>query len=220
MVLWALESLHGLVFSDLILVALDEHRQSIERELHKLLQLGVKTLYRRGVSDGQLCSALEARNFLDTEEDLLILGADTYVVSPLGQDIQKKRCDCKGILSVADVPGDRWSFARAHASGRVVEVAEKRRISHHACTGLYYFSHAREFVRAAEQIVRLDMRVRGEFYVIQVYDAYIQRGWYVSLSPGHMWDMGTPEALETFLCNVPETPGNLVDVLATQPRSG
>ena len=97
------------------------------------------------------------------------------------------------------MPGDRWSFARTGASGAVVEVAEKVRISNHASTGLYYFSSGREFVTAAQTIVSKQQQIRGEYYVMPVYQEYIDRGWEVRLSQAdEMWDMGTPDALRQF----------------------
>ena len=74
-------------------------------------------------------------------------------------------------------PGDRWSFARTDASGRVVEVAEKRRISELASTGLYYFSHADELVATAREMFANGETTRGEYYVMPVYQKYIARGW-------------------------------------------
>ncbi len=125
--------------------------------------------------------------------------SDTYVVSNLGQDIAERQPDSRGIISVTDMPGDNWSFARIDKTGQVVEVAEKVRISDYASTGLYYFTSGREFVEAADEMIRNVERTQGEYYVMSVYEKYIQRRWRVEISPAtEMWDMGTPEALAQF----------------------
>ncbi len=47
--------------------------------------------------------------------------------------------------------------------------------------------------------VRNGEKTRGEYFVISVYQKYIQRGWRVGICPAtEMWDMGTPEALAQF----------------------
>ena len=97
------------------------------------------------------------------------------------------------------MPGDRWSFARTDESGRVVEVTEKVRISEHASTGIYYFANGHQLVAIADEMIAHNERTRGEFYVMPVYQKYFERGWRVEISEASaMWDMGTPEALETF----------------------
>jgi len=78
-------------------------------------------------------------------------------------------------------------------------VAEKVRISDHASTGLYYFSSGREFVQVAEKMIANQEKTRGEYYVIPVYQKYVQQDWRVDISVANeVWDMGTPESLESF----------------------
>lgn len=213
MLMWALESLRGLHFSELVLVALERDRKLIEKNLREVLEIS-SVAYRGELSDGQLSSALDARSHLRDGEDLLILGCDTYVVSDLGQDIRNRPSNCAGILSVAPMKGERWSFARIDSAGCAVEVAEKRRISDHACTGMYYFSEGRSFLNAADDVLRHGERLKGEFYMIQVYDELIRRGEIVLVSHAQMRDMGTPQALSEFLCDVPDAANDIVTHLS------
>lgn len=198
---WALRSLDGLAYRRIVFVAL------AEQEAH----FGVTSLARRyagdraevvlldEVAEGQLCSVLAARDYFDHDEDVLIASSDTYVRSNLARDIARCGPACHGLISVIDLPGDRWSFARTDESGAVVEVAEKVRISDHASTGLYYFAQGRRFVETAEAMIANQEKTRGEYYVIPVYQKYIDRGLGVELSVAQtMWDMGTPEALAAF----------------------
>ena len=128
---WALRSLDGLAYSRIVFVVL------AQEEAH----FGVTALVRRYAGDhaavvlldevtqGQLCSVLAARDYLDGDGGVLIASSDTYVRTDLARDIARCRSMCHGLISVADLPGDRWSFARTDESGAVVEVAEKVRIS-------------------------------------------------------------------------------------------
>lgn len=207
MVAWALESISDLLSgARLIFVVLKEHEERYR--LNDLLRSlsgaasEVELVMLDDVTEGQLSTVMSAVDRIDLKRDLLVASCDTYVVSQLANDIQERPDRCKGIISVADMPGDRWSFAQTDEDGRVVRVAEKERISNHASTGLYYFSSTQEFVTIANEMISNNEKTRGEYYVIPVYQKYIQRGWHVDISVArHMWDLGTPDALEAFLMN-------------------
>ncbi len=199
MMQWALKSIAGIAYSRLVFVVLQEH--DAEYGVVTWLQdtFGADVITLPDVTEGQLCTVLAARDVINRDEDVLIISSDTYVASDLGRHIAERSADCAGIISVADMPGDRWSFARTDETGRVVEVAEKVRISRHASTGMYYFANGRQFVEIGEEMIRDEEKTRGEYYVIPVYQKYIARGWLVTISEvTEMWDMGTPDALAAF----------------------
>jgi dTDP-glucose pyrophosphorylase len=201
MVAWALDSLQEVAFSQLVFVVLQEHETAfgVTTLLRGLAGPEAQVVVIPAVTEGQLCTVLAAKEMIDTDEDILVASADTYIRSSLHRDIARRESFCRGLISVANLPGDRWSFARADESGRVLEVAEKVRISDHASTGLYYFANGREFVSTAGTMIANHEKTRGEYYVIPVYQKYILRGWRVGLSIAEeMWDMGTPESLESF----------------------
>lgn len=202
MFIWALESLQNIPYSELIIIALKEHE--VQYHLSKIIfnYLGGATtlLLLDNVTEGQLCTVLAAKKHIDSAEDILIISSDTIVTSNLGSTIKNKSKDCKGIISVADMPGDRWSFARVDARGRVDKVAEKTRISNNASTGLYYFSNGDTFIQVAEEMIANKEKTKGEYYIIPVYQKYIDKGWEVTISEASaMWDLGTPDALQEFL---------------------
>jgi len=201
MIAWALKSLADVEYSQIIFVALAEHEASyrVSGLLRDLAGPQAEVILLDDVTEGQLSTVLAVREIINNDEDLLIASSDTYVVSELGNHITNRSSECHGIISVAHIPGNRWSFARTDETGRVVEVAEKVRISDHISTGLYYFANGREFVAVADEMIRNGEKTRGEYYVIPVYQRYIQRGWRVDISIAReMWDMGTPEALAAF----------------------
>ena len=201
MVAWALQSLVGFGEISPIFVALAEHEHEfgLRAALAEVVGRDPVLVLLDDVTEGQLCTVLAARDLLLPEEDLLIASADTLVASDLAVDIAGCRTDTGGIISVIDLPGDRWSFARTDDSGAVVEVAEKVRISNLASTGLYYFASAGEFMDAADEMIARGEKTRAEYYVIPVYGKYIERGHRVEVSVAReMWDMGTPDAIATF----------------------
>jgi dTDP-glucose pyrophosphorylase len=198
----SLESIKGIAYSKLVIVALKEHEEAfgINACLSEYGVLNAELVLIDDVTEGQLCTVLAAKLLIDKEEDILIIGSDTIVQSEMGKDIANKRTDCKGLISVADMPGDRWSFAAIDDEGKVVQVAEKQRISPYASTGMYYFASGKEFVRYGEEMVRDKDTTKGEYYVIPVYQRMIAKGEYVGISQATaMWDLGTPSSLNEYL---------------------
>lgn len=199
MVLWALQGLRTLKVSKYVFVVLQEHerRFDVSGLIKKNVSAPVEFIFLEHVTEGQLCTVLAARNHMDPIEDLLVASSDTLVIGDLQGDIIKTSWD--GIISVADLPGEQWSFARTDTQGKVVEVSEKKRISDHASTGLYYFRRAQDLLRFADQIIGDKEKTRGEYYVMPVYQKFIAAGLDVGLSRAEaMWDMGTPEAKARF----------------------
>lgn len=197
----ALGSLGYLEYELLVIIALTEHE--VEFKVSDLIAKylpgkSVKLLLIDEVTEGQLCSVLLAsEDFL--HKPVLVMASDTLVEGSLDSDI-RNFSEAKGVISVINLPGDSWSFARTDNSGRVVEVQEKNRISDFASTGLYYFSSGDDLIHFGNEIIKNNERTRGEFFVIPVYQKLIDAGLPVRISEAKaMWDMGTPEALNNFI---------------------
>lgn len=197
----AFKSVEGIPYTKLVFIALKEHQE--QYDVRKVITDNITTDFELvlldDVTEGQLCTVMEAKQFFTPGEDLLIAASDTYVNSKIGQHIANKAADCEGIISVADLPGDRWSFAKTDENGRVVEVAEKVKISNHASTGLYYFSNVEYFAQQATQLIESKETTKGEYYVMPLYSKYLAQGKNIAISEAdEMWDMGTPEAKQAF----------------------
>jgi dTDP-glucose pyrophosphorylase len=201
MINWALKSLEGISYDKIIFVALHEHeaQYNINKILTETLGNKFELVLINEVTEGQLCTVLMAKEFFVAGQDLLVIASDSMIKSEIGKDIVHRNPETKGIISVINLPGERWSFARTNSNGEVIEVAEKVRISNHASTGIYYFSDSCEFMNIAEDIVAKQEKTKGEYYVIPVYQKMIQNQQKVRISiAGEMWDMGTPEAKSIF----------------------
>ena len=203
---WAVDSLPLSLATRVIFICLEEHVRDT------VLAADIRARYARlspvivslsAVTAGQACSVLEAREWIDSDQPLVIYNADTYCVTDLEARLRgSEKVD--GLIGVFQAPGDKWSFARTDASGRVVETAEKRRISEWATTGLYHFTRGRDFVRHADAMIAAGERERGEFYVAPVYNRLIAAGGDVRLDIAkQVWVLGTPEDLQYFEANYP-----------------
>lgn len=203
---WAMKSIDGIDYSQMIFITLREHDEqySVVKMLRKLYGNNAEVILLDTVTEGQLCTVLAAESYLDTKEDVLVMSADTFVRSDIGKHIAEKRHNCAGIISVAKLAGERWSFAKIDETGKVIEVAEKRRISDYASTGLYYFSSGSEFLKEAKAMITNQEKTHGEYYVIPVYQKFIAKGLRVDISiADEVYDMGTPEALHSVIDTLP-----------------
>jgi dTDP-glucose pyrophosphorylase len=199
---WAMNSLQGVDYTKLVIVSLQEHEDNfgVKELVKEYTGAETELVLLPGVTEGQLVTVMAAREFINHDEDVLIIASDSIVLSQIGNDIRNKLANCMGLISVADMPGDRWSFAKTDETGKVVEVTEKVRISNHASTGLYYFANGRSFVELSDNMIKNQEKTRGEYYVIPVYQKYINEGKFVGISEAsEMWDLGTPDALKMFL---------------------
>jgi dTDP-glucose pyrophosphorylase len=209
---WALQTLDKIPFAQLYLVVSEDYRADFGAEAQLFTGLPVEFVYQSTEPCGQLCSALEARQYFAPERPVLILGADTLVETKLAA-VAKAKPQLDGIISVADVPpgDDRWSFAEVDVNGLVRHVREKERISDLGCTGAYYFRSAELFVRVADKAIADGASVNGEFYVCPLYQRLIDGGRAVGISRDQMYDMGTPDALSNFIANPPAK----IDLIST-----
>lgn len=197
---WALQSIDDIPYDQIAFIILREHDEQFDfAATLKQHYPQSNVVILDAVTEGQLQTILMARDFINVDDDLLIANCDTYLKADIATDIKNREERTAGIISVADLPGDRWSFARTDDTGYVVEVAEKVRISDYASTGLYYFSDGAQFVSIAETMIANQEKTRGEYYVIPVYQKLIEMGQLVEISiADEVWDMGNPEALNRF----------------------
>ncbi|CAH7391829.1 Nucleoside-diphosphate-sugar pyrophosphorylase involved in lipopolysaccharide biosynthesis/translation initiation factor 2B, gamma/epsilon subunits (eIF-2Bgamma/eIF-2Bepsilon) [Vibrio chagasii] len=105
-----------------------------------------------------------------------------------------------GYLEVFSGEGDNWSYARPVSSKttKVIETAEKRRISDLCCTGLYQFSSLKDYRDSYLHYLSLPAEQwdKGELYVAPLYNYLIQRNKNIHY---HLIDRN-----EVIFCGVPD----------------
>ena len=199
---WAMDSLPLKLASRVIFLCLAEHLRepALEEDIRRRYgSLDPEIISLDEVTEGQACTVLKARQWIDSDEPLLIYNADTYCRTSLAERLPRLPEQVDGLLGVFHAHGDKWSFARADSTGQVFETAEKRRISDWASTGLYYFRRGHDFVAHAEAMIAAGERVNGEFYVAPIYNRLIAAGGQVHVDPAEeVWVLGTPEDLRHF----------------------
>lgn len=182
----------------------EEHLKNLQVEnLLNSIAPGCTIISARGVTEGAACTVLLATEQLNHARPLLLANSDQWVnvsIDAFLDDAFKKQAD--GSIMTFTSNEKKWSYAKLNTENRVVEVAEKRAISNHATVGIYFFKHANDFVKAAEDMIRKDIRTNGEFYVCPVYNELValQKDIKIYEIPvTSMHGLGTPEDLSAFL---------------------
>ena len=197
----SLKSLNDLSFDLLVLIALQEHED--EFKISELLtqylpDQKTELVLIPDVTEGQLCTVMVAEEYFKGKP-LLIVASDTYILSEIGADVRKYQAS-DGLIQVMEMPGDAWSFAKVDEQEKVIEVAEKVRISEWASTGTYYFKDGSLFASFSNAMINAKEKTRGEYYIMPVYQKYIDEGYQINITKAiEMWDMGNPESLNKFL---------------------
>ena len=187
------------------------HVASIIEHLRKAAPC-ITVVYADERTEGAACTCLLARDHLDGPRPLLIINSDQFVewneevdsADFWRQLMDEKQQGYDGNILCFKHPrklGDKkWSYAATDSDGLVNDVREKEVISDNATVGAYYWQRSADFVSAADEMIRRDVRVNGEFYVAPVYNINIEWGQRMKLSfCRRMWGMGVPADLVRFL---------------------
>jgi NDP-sugar pyrophosphorylase family protein len=138
------------------------HLDSIVRLLDpKAAVIGVPEM-----TSGAACTALLAVGMIDNDDELLILSSNELVAEDFSEIISEfraKKLDA-GVVTFSSLH-PRYSYVRLDKDGMVVETAEKNPIGRNAVASFYWFLHGKDFVRAAQNMIRKDAQVEGSFYI-------------------------------------------------------
>jgi len=157
-------------------------------------------------TDGQATTALHLAQTAAPDAPFAVFNIDTFV-APGALDPAAIPADAAGWVPCFDAPGDGWSFARADAAGRIVELREKRRIAPHATIGFYWFASARLYCDLYARFFADAGGVEaGERYIAPMYNALIAQGApvYIAHVPvAAMGALGTPDQVAAFQADPP-----------------
>jgi len=158
-----------------------------------------------GLTEGACCTTLLAKEFINTEDPLIITNSDQLILWDSNETLYAFSNDnVDGGIVTFPATHPKWSFAKLGEDGYVSEVAEKKPISNHATAGIYYWKHGSDYVKYSEQMIRKNIRTNNEFYVCPVYNEAIEDGRKIrikEIGSDDMWGLGTPEDLNYFLEN-------------------
>ena len=127
---------------------------------------GCEVIGLNGLTDGAACTVLEAKKYIDNDASLMIANSDQYIdidINDYLEYMDTKNLD--GLIMTMKADDPKWSFVGLDQDSLVTRVVEKEVISDEATVGIYNFKKGRDYVSAAEDMIRKDLRVNNEFYV-------------------------------------------------------
>ena len=169
------ESLSNIPDADFIVILKREDVKNFHfDDTIRLMIPNVKIIVTEDSTKGSACSCLLAVDYIDNDRPLLISGCDQLVTRDWNRilpEFQLKNVD--GGVVYFDAVHPKWSYVKLNAEGLVVEAAEKRPISRNATTGQYYYRKGSDFVYAAEEMIRKDASVNGQYYVCPTFNEMV-----------------------------------------------
>jgi len=187
-----------------IYVVQKEHREKYNLDtLLNLITPNCKIVEVTSITEGAACTTLLAKEYIDTDEPLLMANSDQFVDWDSNEFMYKMvEQDLDGGMLTFRSTHPKWSFAKIDENGYVTEVAEKKTISDIATVGIYYWKHGSDYVKFAEQMIEKNIRVNNEFYICPVFNQAIEDGKRIkTFDVPAMWGLGTPEDLKHYIEN-------------------
>jgi len=138
------------------------------------LEPAAKIIGIKNRTQGAICSALLATEYIDNDHELLLMAIDDFIEDDAPEVIggfRKASADA-GVVSFTSIH-PRYSFAQTDANDIPVEFAEKKPISKNALVSFYYFKQGRDFVECAKEVIRKGNLVNGNFYISQTLNEMI-----------------------------------------------
>ena len=155
---------------------------------------------------GAVETCMVAQSAIDKEDAILVMDCDLEFSSQsynsiLTNLLSKKTNEVNGGALVSfHSDSNRYSYAKTDQNGLVLRTAEKEVISNHALIGAYFFSKAKSFTDAADNLLNRKDFNKPEYYVSLLYNYLLERGETVQLAEADTYySYGTPEELNRYL---------------------
>ena len=175
----------------------------IDEKLHEIFP-NIKILIDEN-PQGAVNTTLVARDYIETDDPLLIMDCDLYFRSKQYERIIIEHQDIDGAIPVFIANGDKWSFSTFGNDHIIREVTEKKRVvrknlNTYANIGFYFFSKGKEFVYYSDTIIAKKRTQRGEYYISLVIDEMVKAGRKIlAVACDEVSNFGTPEDLQDFI---------------------
>ncbi|UYL08302.1 sugar phosphate nucleotidyltransferase [Bdellovibrio sp. SKB1291214] len=143
----------------------------------KLAFPAVKVISISGQTQGAACSALMAYDYIDSNEELLILSGDEFVDISFNDMVKHFRANnAAGGVASFDSLHPSFSYAIIDSKNEVEMVTEKNPVSRNALVGLWYFKSGSEFINCLKNTIRKDAFVKGQFFISPAFNELILAG--------------------------------------------
>lgn len=176
------------------------------RELLEAKSPGCKIIEVSQVTEGAACTVLLAKEYINNVNQLMIANCDQYIDVNINEYLDTLSPNLDGLIMTMKENSNKWSYIELNSQNRITRVVEKEVVSDEATVGIYNYQRGSDFVAAAENMIKKNLRVNNEFYVAPAYNEMIASGkkigyFNIGTLGNGMHGLGTPEDLELFLKN-------------------
>lgn len=129
-------------------------------------------------TEGQACTCMLAKEYLNTDEDLFIAACDNgFLYNEEKFNFLKQRPDVDSIIwtftqrETLQRNPNAWGWYKLEEDNETIhDISVKVPVSDdpyndHAVVATFWFKHARDFVEATNRMIEQDYRINNEFYV-------------------------------------------------------
>jgi NDP-sugar pyrophosphorylase family protein len=147
---------------------------------------------------GTLETILKAKDTLDLTAPLLLANCDQLIKFDVN-DFIKLRPEEDGSLITFTSCNPHHSYVKINTLNYIETIVEKEVISNNAVAGVYYFKKCNDFISAAEEAIKNNIKTKNEFYVSSAIKIMIERGSKFGCYDAKSIMLGTPDELENYL---------------------
>lgn len=172
---WTMDCLDYATDAELIFIVRREHVQEFAIDAFLIEKFGpqIKIVVAETKTDGAVSTCLLAKDYIKHDAPLFIHCSDVFF-EPSVPHCWTSEHD--GVIFTFKSNSPSYSYSKNGDDGLITEVAEKKVISDQASAGLYWFKRGRDFIDAAEKMIKEDRRTNGEFFICPLYQLMIEEG--------------------------------------------
>ena len=169
----------------------------------KMLDPNATLIKVNNPTKGPLCSCLLAVEYINSDEELLIVNGDQLILESFDKIIKSfrdKNAD-GGIITFESIH-PKWSYVKIDSNNVVIETSEKKPISKNASVGVYYYKTGKDFVKSAKRLIYKDINVKDSFYVSLTYNEMILENKKImsyKIPNDNFFALDTPQAIDRFI---------------------
>ena len=205
---WSLDSLPLEIAKKIIFVCLEKHEKefNVSEFIKNIMKdkypkINYELVYLEKTTRGQVETVLRAKEFIGYDNPLIIYNIDTHFISTRlkSKILALKNKNIDGVLGCFSSDDENLSFIEINEKGLVKKVKEKEKISNLASTGLYAFSNGKQFIDAAEEMIKNDIKIKNEFFVSEIYNILLKSGKKFKIDIAEEFiPFGTPSDIKKF----------------------
>lgn len=194
----------------------------IDRTFHRIdgVEAVIKNYYSHAkfitldhLTEGQACTCLMAKNIINNDDELLIAGCDNGMDIDIEKfNMAKLDVDClvftyRNHPAVLNNP-NAYGWVQVDSEGNITSLSIKKSISEkpmndHAIVATFWFKKGKYFVEAAEEMIRENDRINGEYYVDQVIKYILKMGYKAKVFEIDKYvGWGTPKDYENYMSTI------------------